>query len=584
MLFFGKAWGFRIARTLSEVVRKPKCFPRASAVENAPLIAESRGVLYPSDVRAEFVLQAGKAQNLRVAASHLDGVIVPKGEVFSFWAHVPRPTRRRGFVTGRELREGCIIPSIGGGLCQLSNALYDATLTAGFEIIERHAHSREIPGSMAEVGRDATIFWNYVDLRFRPNEDCQLRVELSARELIVQLRAARGQSAQPRFFSPAPAMNFAQAALQTAVAESCETCGVTSCFRHLEQSESANLGFTAWLVDAWGPEFDRYLREEHMPDDWLFLPLAGVRFRVNSYAWRSAADFQNVRQAPLETLHRSLVSRRLAAQGAKRQQALLHFDARLARRFAKMIPPAATHLVVSQNLLPFLWRDGVLGGRTFDVLMTRLPISELQRVLDRAHALHAESRTLADFRADPALVENETAALSEARRWITPHSAIAKLAGSRARKLAWKIPSASRVAGGENIVFPASTLGRKGAYELREAARLLGLHIVLAGHVIESADFWQGIETAPAGENWLANAKAVVLPAWIEPQPRRLLRAVAAGIPVIASEACGMSDVAGVTTLPEGDVGALVAALSKVIGECTDKLVPKFLKPVPLTR
>lgn len=30
------------------------------------------------------------------------------------------------------------------------------------------------------------------------------------------------------------------------------------------------------------------------------------------------------------------------------------------------------HLVIQQNLLPFLWQAGVLGGITFDVLMTSL--------------------------------------------------------------------------------------------------------------------------------------------------------------------------------------------------------------------
>ena len=36
------------------------------------------------------------------------------------------------------LSRGCIIPSIGGGLCQISNALYDAALLAELEIVERH--------------------------------------------------------------------------------------------------------------------------------------------------------------------------------------------------------------------------------------------------------------------------------------------------------------------------------------------------------------------------------------------------------------------------------------------------------------
>ena len=81
-----------------------------------------------------------------------------------------------------------MIASVGGGLCQLSNALYDAALKAGCDIVERHAHSRRIEGSMAAQGRDATIFWNYVDLRFRPPVDCQLQVALDRDELKVTLR------------------------------------------------------------------------------------------------------------------------------------------------------------------------------------------------------------------------------------------------------------------------------------------------------------------------------------------------------------------------------------------------------------
>ena len=43
------------------------------------IAAESRTVLYPSAQKAEFALQAGKVQNLRVAARALNGVVVPAG-------------------------------------------------------------------------------------------------------------------------------------------------------------------------------------------------------------------------------------------------------------------------------------------------------------------------------------------------------------------------------------------------------------------------------------------------------------------------------------------------------------------------
>ncbi len=52
-----------------------------------------------------------------------------------------------------------------------------------------------------------------------------------------------------------------------------------------------------------------------------------------------------------------------------------------------------------------------------------------------------------------------------------------------------------------------------------------------------------------------------VLPAHIEHQPRALLAALARGIPVIASSACGLGERAGLITVPAGDVQALRAAI-----------------------
>src|SRR5690606_20077455 len=107
----------------------------------------------------------GKIENLRVAARSLDGLEFEGGQPFSFWAQVGPPLQVRGFVAGRELREGCVMPGTGGGLCLLSNALFAVASQAGFSILERHPHSRRPPGSRAAAGEDATVAWNYVDLR-----------------------------------------------------------------------------------------------------------------------------------------------------------------------------------------------------------------------------------------------------------------------------------------------------------------------------------------------------------------------------------------------------------------------------------
>jgi vancomycin resistance protein YoaR len=154
------------------------------------LLSEVITALYPDDTAYERMLQLGKVQNLRVAAQRLNGLVIPEGRVFSFWAHIGRPTRAKGFVEGRELRQGCMIPTLAGGLCQMSNSLYRAAKEAGCEIVERHGHTAEVPGSPFPRGEDATVFWNYVDLRFRCLRDMSLSVKLDRDDLIVRLVGA----------------------------------------------------------------------------------------------------------------------------------------------------------------------------------------------------------------------------------------------------------------------------------------------------------------------------------------------------------------------------------------------------------
>lgn len=567
LLFSAKCMLLRLRRWVRDPHGRPGPLPHSGTGGEGSVLAESRSLLYPLPAGTEFGLQAGKVQNLRAAARYLDGRVLEAGALFSFWAHVPRPTSSRGFALGRELRAGCVIPSVGGGLCQLSNALYDAALQAGCVIVERHAHSRSMPGRTAAAGRDATIFWNYVDLRFRAPVPCRLEVTLSRSELHVRLRALQ---TTPR--APLSVLSDSGQPDAEPAAESCETCGVHSCFRHPEAMALPRQSRTAWLLDAWWPEHDAYLQEHRQPGDALRIPFASRRWKIGPYYWGTDGP-ADVHTVPWFVFRRSLESRRLRAEGAARQRALLRMDRELAQRYAQQLPSDALHVVVSQNLLPFLWQEGHLAGRTFDVLMTRLPMAELQRQLDRAAARWPGTSTLEDFRADAALVAAESEALAEAVRWITPHTDIARLAGSRAICLPWHKPPSTPRSIGSRLIFPAGALSRKGARELREAAAGLGIPLILASAVRENAAFWQEIQTEPAGPDWLADAGAVVLPAWVEHQPRRILAALAAGIPVIVTSACGLPPQEGLTLVPEGDSRALRAAIQDVLAkaQCYDQ-------------
>jgi vancomycin resistance protein YoaR len=192
------------------------------------VVGESRSKLWSDDRTAEADFQKGKVHNLRIAAQELDCALLLPGHVFSFWTQIGRATEERGYVVGRMLQQGCMIPAVGGGLCQLSNALYDAALQSGCEIVERHAHSRVVPGSEAAAGRDATVAWNYVDLRFRSQVPLLIRARVTERELAVSFCAFPG--------TVLPKARRVKADVSEVVPgrepATCSTCAETACSRH----------------------------------------------------------------------------------------------------------------------------------------------------------------------------------------------------------------------------------------------------------------------------------------------------------------------------------------------------------------
>lgn len=224
LVFLAKAKVHQIRRGVKNWHEGVLIHPKGDQLASLPIVAQWQSDLRRAENTSarENELLEGKIQNLRVAARALDGVEVPAGAVWSFWRHIGRITRAKGYAEGRELREGCLIPQIGGGLCQLSGAIYNAALEAGLDIVERHAHTNSGVGSLARIGRDATVFWNYVDLRLKARLPWRMEVVVTSTQLQVRIRCAeklpRGpiQPAEP---SPATPLN------------SCATCGVGSCFR-----------------------------------------------------------------------------------------------------------------------------------------------------------------------------------------------------------------------------------------------------------------------------------------------------------------------------------------------------------------
>lgn len=116
----------------------------------------------------------GRLHNIKLTAQQLNNKVIQPGEEFSFNRQTGEPTIERGFKEATVFVDGRTEQGLGGGMCQVSSTLYNAALSAGLNITERHAHSQ--PVSYVPPGRDATTYTDK-DLRF---------VNTTRQELIIR--------------------------------------------------------------------------------------------------------------------------------------------------------------------------------------------------------------------------------------------------------------------------------------------------------------------------------------------------------------------------------------------------------------
>lgn len=138
--------------------------------------------------KVDMYLQENKKNNLQLAISRINGMLVPPGATFSFWKTVGMPTQAKGYLDGLELSSGGLRVGTGGGLCQLSNLIYWMTLHTQLQVTERWRHSFDVFPDVDRTqpfGSGATVAYNYIDLQlYNPTSNTfQLRLWIDATHL-----------------------------------------------------------------------------------------------------------------------------------------------------------------------------------------------------------------------------------------------------------------------------------------------------------------------------------------------------------------------------------------------------------------
>lgn len=119
-----------------------------------------------------------RANNVRIAASRVNGTELLPGEEFSYDKTIKPRTAANGYMAAPVYVGNKVESGMGGGICQVSSTLYSALLYANLEILERHNHS--LPVGYIPLGMDATIAEGLLDLKFRNNTNYPIKLSASA--------------------------------------------------------------------------------------------------------------------------------------------------------------------------------------------------------------------------------------------------------------------------------------------------------------------------------------------------------------------------------------------------------------------
>jgi vancomycin resistance protein YoaR len=122
---------------------------------------------------------SSRIHNIQLAASKLNGLLIPPGEVFFFNQSLGDVSSATGFKQAYIIKEGRTILGDGGGVCQVSTTLFRAALDAGLPIIERRAHAYRVSyyEQSSPVGLDATVFDPTADLKFKNDTPAHLLIQ-----------------------------------------------------------------------------------------------------------------------------------------------------------------------------------------------------------------------------------------------------------------------------------------------------------------------------------------------------------------------------------------------------------------------
>ncbi|MEO3848753.1 VanW family protein [Streptomyces sp. B8F3] len=178
-----------VLKLLPEEGADARTGPVAARVSQPQLTGDNVGRLgikeQISSFTVEFPPAPYRTQNVGQAAKLIDGSVVLPDGTWSFNDTVGERTEANGFVEGIMILDGKYTRATGGGVSAVATTVFNAAFFAGVDFEEYGAHSFYI--ERYPEGREATVAWGSLDLKFRNDSGNAIYVQAGATENSVTI-------------------------------------------------------------------------------------------------------------------------------------------------------------------------------------------------------------------------------------------------------------------------------------------------------------------------------------------------------------------------------------------------------------
>lgn len=167
----GNKWNIKLSLTQPKVtlveLKAPTC----------PDLLSETTTSFDATVKARAANIKNAARRINTYGSFEDGYVLQPGEIFSYNDAVGERTEANGFSMATVYTNTGTTNDVGGGICQVSSAIFSAVFKADLEIVSRTNHMYRVH-YWTTPGEDATVNWGTIDFKFQNSKSYPIKIKM----------------------------------------------------------------------------------------------------------------------------------------------------------------------------------------------------------------------------------------------------------------------------------------------------------------------------------------------------------------------------------------------------------------------